>query len=551
MEKFCPVCSRSYPNTGPDFCEDDGERLVTVAPNPDLIGTTLEGKYDIRDKLGEGGMGTVYLAHQASMGRDVAIKVLRPEFSHNRLAIKRFHREARAASRLAHPNTITVYDSGQSEDGLLYQVIEYLKGQPLSDILEKEGALDPHRAIRIVAQICDSLAEAHEAGIIHRDLKPENIFIEEKYGNPEFVKVLDFGIAKIADSDVTQATATGMICGTPSYMSPEQAMGRELDGRSDIYSLGVLLWELLDDARPFTGNTPMEVMLKHINEPVPGVPEPVQGPMRGFLKECFEWVMAKPPQKRPQSCQELKERLLAIAAQCPEGGMSAGGQQSSTTMNTGSAEGAAFGTLNTGLAHTPASAVRAPGASLGKYLLAALVLLGLGALAVFVLQGEGEPTQGESMAAALEEKAPEQRAPEGPGAGRGEAASVADVATKPEASAIVKPVTLRLSSDPEGAQVVEGDGAVLGTTPLELKRLVSEGALELLFKKKGYQDRKLTVDPNKSLMWAVDLAKVAAEAPSKTSGSKKPKRSKGAAKAKSRTGSKQKSPSGKSGFGVF
>ena len=556
LEKFCPSCGRSYPDTGPDFCEDDGERLVNVTPEPDLIGTVLEDKYDIRSKLGEGGMGTVYLAHQASMGRDVAIKVLRPEYSHNRLAIKRFHREARAASRLAHPNTITVYDSGQSEDGLLYQVIEYLKGKPLSDILEDEGALKPHRAIRIVAQICDSLAEAHEAGIIHRDLKPENIFIEEKYGNPEFVKVLDFGIAKIADGDVTQATATGMICGTPSYMSPEQAMGRELDGRSDIYSLGVLFWELLEDQRPFLGNTPMEVMLKHINEPVPGVPEPVQGPMRGHLKGLFEWVMAKPPQKRPQSCQELKERLLEIASLCPEEGAEGPGYQSTTT-DTGALGKNASGTLNTGLAHTPAEEEPAPKRSPLYFGLAALGVVGLGALAVFALgQGPSETrAPGEEAAfseqaktqPALKEALEQEAAPAAL-----PAAAPAEAAQEDKANAEAEErVLLKIGSDPEGAQVIEGEGAVLGVTPLELTRSKQSGTLALTFKLKGYQDGKLSVDPAKTPNWFVTLKEVPKEKPSEVSKPRRTKTKAKASKTKSKPEARPSGSSGKSGFSTF
>ncbi|MGB0591288.1 MAG: serine/threonine protein kinase [Myxococcota bacterium] len=552
MEKFCPMCGRSYPNTGPDICEDDGERLVAVAPTPDLIGTTLEGKYEISGQLGEGGMGTVYLAHQASMGRDVAIKVLRPEYSHNRLAIKRFHREARAASRLAHPNTITVYDSGQSEEGLLYQVIELLKGQPLSDILENEGPLDPHRAIRIVAQICDSLAEAHEAGIIHRDLKPENIFIEAKYGNPEFVKVLDFGIAKIADADITQATKTGMICGTPSYMSPEQAMGRELDGRSDIYSLGILLWELLEDRRPFEGNTPMEVMLKHINEPVPGVPEPVQGPMRGHLKGLFEWVMAKPPQKRPQTCQELKSELLKIAAASPEGGVPVEVHHT-TTMDTESPDKSPAGTLNTGLAHSPAEAsVTSPSRKIA-FGIAAAALLGLGAVAAMLSTGtpEAEPVKTAEAPAATAEASgqasstpPEVTAPDAP-----DDAKVAEPEGGEEAPKSPEMVTVTIRSTPLGAEVFDIDGALLGLTPVELKREKGAEAMTLTFKKEGYADRSQPVDPSKSLMWSVTLAKVAPA--TKTAKPTKPRRSKGSRKAKSTPAGSKSAPSGKSGFGTF
>jgi len=316
MEKFCPACSRVY---GEDAvtCELDGERLVLLSEEPSLVGHVLDSKYTLISKLGEGGMGSVYLAEQATMGREVAIKVLRREFSQNRQAIKRFLREARAASKLAHPNTITVYDFGQSNDGLLYLVMERLSGRPLADILDDDGPLVPERAVHIVSQICDSLGEAHRQGITHRDLKPENIFIEEKVGNSEFVKVLDFGIAKMAGDDATtQATATGMICGTPSYMSPEQAMGKEIDGRSDIYALGVLLYEMLTNEKPFEGDTPMEVMLKHINEPAPNVFQRTQIQVPEGLQKALDRMLGKKPDQRPPTCEETKA-LIQAALQTP------------------------------------------------------------------------------------------------------------------------------------------------------------------------------------------------------------------------------------------
>ena len=310
MEKFCPVCGRGY-DAALDTCEDDGERLVIVSEEPSLVGRELEGKYTITDELGEGGMGSVYLAYQSTMDREVAVKVLKRQFCQNKLAIKRFLREARAASKLAHPNTITVYDFGQSADGLLYMVMEKLNGKPLADILDDEGMLHPERAVHILSQVCDSLAEAHANGITHRDLKPENIFIEPKFGNPEHVKVLDFGIAKMADGDNTQATATGMICGTPSYMSPEQAMGKAIDGRSDIYALGILLYEMLAAERPFDGDTAMEVMLKHLNEPPPPLPDLVRTRSSQELIDILHDMLAKHPGDRPADCQELKMALQA------------------------------------------------------------------------------------------------------------------------------------------------------------------------------------------------------------------------------------------------
>jgi len=310
MEKFCPACSRVY-NEDATSCDVDGERLVLLSEEPSLVGHVLDGKYTLMSKLGEGGMGSVYLAEQATMGREVAIKVLRREFSQNRMAIKRFLREARAASKLAHPNTITVYDFGQSNDGLLYLVMEKLTGRPLADILDAEGALPVQRAVHILSQICDSLSEAHKNGITHRDLKPENIFIEEKVGNSDFVKVLDFGIAKMqGDETTTQATAAGMICGTPAYMSPEQAMGKEIDGRSDIYALGVLLYEMLTNEKPFEGDTPMEVMLKHINEPSPDVYQRTQVPVPQGIQDALDSLLAKKPEGRPADCQAAKRLIL-------------------------------------------------------------------------------------------------------------------------------------------------------------------------------------------------------------------------------------------------
>lgn len=311
MEKFCPACSRVY-NDDAAVCEVDGERLVLLNEEPSLVGHVLDGKYTLLSKLGEGGMGSVYLAEQATMGREVAIKVLRREFSQNRTAIKRFLREARAASKLGHPNTITVYDFGQSNDGLLYLVMERLSGRPLADILDQDGALTPQRAAHIFGQICDSLAEAHKQGITHRDLKPENIFIEQKVGNDDFVKVLDFGIAKMQGDDATgQATATGMICGTPSYMSPEQAMGKDIDGRSDIYALGVLLYEMLTNEKPFEGDTPMEVMLKHINEPAPDIYQRTGVQVPHGVQLTIEKLLSKRAPDRPGDCQEAKRLLIA------------------------------------------------------------------------------------------------------------------------------------------------------------------------------------------------------------------------------------------------
>ncbi|MCC6620478.1 MAG: serine/threonine protein kinase [Deltaproteobacteria bacterium] len=397
MEKFCPACSRVY---GEDAvtCELDGERLVLLSEEPSLVGHVLDSKYTLISKLGEGGMGSVYLAEQATMGREVAIKVLRREFSQNRQAIKRFLREARAASKLAHPNTITVYDFGQSNDGLLYLVMERLSGRPLADILDDEGALPPERAAHIVGQICDSLGEAHRQGITHRDLKPENIFIEEKVGNSQFVKVLDFGIAKMAGDDATtQATATGMICGTPSYMSPEQAMGKEIDGRSDIYALGILLYEMLTNEKPFEGDTPMEVMLKHINEPSPNVYQRTQIQVPQGIQDVLDRMLAKKADQRPATCEEAKALILA-ALQTPVVGpppaadepAPAPRKKRETNERMNAAEKTGLAPVISLPALEVAAAARSRRTPMWVYAAAALVLVGVLVLALSLASGAGD-----------------------------------------------------------------------------------------------------------------------------------------------------------------
>ncbi|NJK88275.1 MAG: serine/threonine protein kinase [Myxococcales bacterium] len=242
--------------------------------NDRLLGSVLAGKYRIAQKIGEGGMGAVYLATQEPMDRKVAVKVLLAKLAEDEIAVRRFEQEARAISRMQHTNTVTIYDFGRTteDDGdeRLYIVMEYLKGKTLTQVLRKDGQLEGPRAARIVRQVCASLADAHAAGIIHRDLKPDNIFLTEVGGDRDWVKVLDFGVAKLADSEAAGTlTQTGMIFGTPKYMSPEQAEGKPLDHRADIYALGVVLFELLTGRPPFVADTPVGLLLKHIQESPP------------------------------------------------------------------------------------------------------------------------------------------------------------------------------------------------------------------------------------------------------------------------------------------
>ena len=207
-----------------------------------LIGRDILGQYVIRARIGEGGMGEVYLADQPAFGRTAVIKVLSRAGAARRDSAARFLLEAKAVSRLKHPNIVTVYNAGELEGGTMYLAMEHVEGRSLHEVIRSEAPFAPARAVAIAAQIADALAEAHRRGVIHRDLKPSNVMLVKREGRDELVKLLDFGIAKLDGVDLT---STGMACGTPAYMSPEQFNGQKLDGRTDLYSLGVVLFEML------------------------------------------------------------------------------------------------------------------------------------------------------------------------------------------------------------------------------------------------------------------------------------------------------------------
>jgi serine/threonine protein kinase len=278
-----------------------------------LIDTLIAGKYKIIKKIGEGGMGSVYIADQEPINRKVAIKVLLGKLAEDEVAVKRFEQEARAISKMQHPNTVTIYDFG-TEEGRLYIVMEFLKGKTLTQVLRQDGVLVAPRACKIMRQVCSSLADAHAAGIIHRDLKPDNIFLTEVGGDPDWVKVLDFGVAKLADTEgAGTLTQTGMIFGTPKYMSPEQAEGRPIDYRADIYALGVVLFELLVGRPPFISDTPVGLLLKHISEP-PAPFKKIRPDLQidSRVEAIVMKALEKNPDRRQQVVSELANELAAF-----------------------------------------------------------------------------------------------------------------------------------------------------------------------------------------------------------------------------------------------
>ncbi len=269
------------------------------------------GRYRLKRRIASGGMGDIWVAHHAGLKRDVAVKILRPD-AQERVsnAVSRFEREVRATTELVHPNTVRVFDYGVTEDGLRYYVMELLEGETLREHVDRLGPLQPARAVHIIGQAARALAEAHEHGIVHRDVKPENVFLTSLGGEHDFVKVLDFGIAKVTNVDATM-TGTGWILGTPAYLSPEAAMGKEADARSDVYAVGAVLYFLLCGRPPFEGDNPALTMMAHIMH-VPAPPSVKLGrPLPRDLEAVVMRALNKEPDQRFASASEL---ALALAA---------------------------------------------------------------------------------------------------------------------------------------------------------------------------------------------------------------------------------------------
>ena len=325
---ICPRCRTSWPEAGaPQVCPTDGAGLVrakelAAAERDPMVGRTLEGRYTILSRLGSGSMGTVYRAKQHAMGREVAIKILRGDRAADETAKARFLREARANSLLASPNTVTVFDFGQSESGEFYLAMELLEGESLGQRLTRIGRLSPAAAADTARQALRSLAEAHAKGIIHRDLKPDNLFYARVRtggaggGHEEIVKVLDFGIAKLVsetdDGIGVVETQAGTVFGTPRYMSPEQAQGKVLDARTDLYSLGVILFQMLTGRPPFTDNDAVVVMARHIksmpkrpNEAVPDAQVPRE------LEDVVMKALAKSANDRQTNADVFGAEIIA------------------------------------------------------------------------------------------------------------------------------------------------------------------------------------------------------------------------------------------------
>jgi serine/threonine-protein kinase len=277
-----------------------------------LVGTTLDGRYELVAHLATGGMGAVFQARHVHLRKDVAVKVLRPDLTASAEIVERFRREAEIASALEHDNIVRVTDFGRSPEGYLFLVMELLAGESLFDRLRREGALPPEEAVPILWQVCSGLEAAHGLGVVHRDLKPENVFLARTSSGREVAKILDFGIAKIADPENGSATQAGIVVGTPEYLSPEQAMGTAIDARADIYAVGLIAWRTLAGRHPFKADEPRALLMMQATRPVPPLTDP-RPELAAYpaLVAAVAKACAKDPPARHQTAGALRDDLAA------------------------------------------------------------------------------------------------------------------------------------------------------------------------------------------------------------------------------------------------
>ncbi|MDF2775662.1 MAG: protein kinase [Geminicoccaceae bacterium] len=323
MAKVCPTCTKEYGDADL-YCPADGTTLQPLSPGDDLIGTVVADRYLITDKIGEGGMGRVYLARHVRLPQNVAIKVLHPGMVRDPSVVARFRREAVNASQIENEHVARVFDHGEIGDALFYIAMEFVEGEPLSKIIAREGALPPARAAEITRQVAEALAAAHErpTPIVHRDLKPDNIMIGARRDGTDRVKVVDFGIAEAMSGGGPKLTQQGLVIGTPEYMSPEQLSAITLDCRSDIYSLGLVTFDMLTGQLPFVGESPHEAALMRLRDRPRTLAEmksDVSWPPA--LQAVMDRALARAPADRyataPEFARALKEAINGANSDAP------------------------------------------------------------------------------------------------------------------------------------------------------------------------------------------------------------------------------------------
>lgn len=422
--KICPRCSEAY-DEDVDFCAKDGTRLIRGGQSADLIGTVIAERYRIVSRIGEGGMGQVYLAEHVRMKRKSAIKIMRPALVHEVESLQRFTREAENASQLSHPNIAAIFDFGESAEGVVYLAMEFIDGEPLSNVLEREGALHPEVASDIIGQAADGLQAAHDLQMLHRDIKPDNIMLGKRADGTYLVKLVDFGIARMIGGGDQKVTRTGYAVGTPQYMSPEQLAGDTLDARSDLYSLALVAFAALTGKSAFPAESTKESLIQRLTsrpQSLRTAREDVEWP--DGLQDVFNKALAPDSADRyasasafaeafaiainsmtPTQTTELYRRALDVrtasaVARTPSAAAAAlaaqSGERGVVSRSGGTETVSAGAPAGTG---TPdgVAVVAATGAR-SRWPMLAGGVLAVGAIAVFVLKGSG-PADGGVAAA--------------------------------------------------------------------------------------------------------------------------------------------------------
>ncbi|MSP60547.1 MAG: serine/threonine protein kinase [Myxococcales bacterium] len=509
LNVICPACNGRF-EPGAAFCPKDGSKLQAEAGSgkSGLVGTVIADRYRIERKIGEGGMGEVFEASHIYIDKKFALKLLRPEIISNPEAVARFHQEARSAASIGHDNIVDVEDFGRLPDGSVYLAMEMLVGQALADRLRKPPALPLGEYLDYAIQVCQGLSAAHAKGIVHRDMKPENIFLTEKHGQT-VCKILDFGIAKVSGEGAGHSlTRTGAIFGTPFYMSPEQALGKSLDHRSDVYSVGVILYEMAVGRVPFQAESFMGILTQHITAAL--VPPSQAAPERRIPAQ-FESVivkaMAKEPGDRFATMDEMIAVLCRVAAElAPELGIpfeEAARPGRSRPLR--AASGLVPVRVATGrMAPAPPAqpahgvdplappteedlpqVVDLPAQNKGPWL---LIGIGAGALAL-----------GAGLVTALVLWQPAKVTPVPPLR-----------ETPPPLVVTPLPAQVLVESVPPGAQVLAG-GKAIADAP-DMVKIAVGSTLTVTLRKDGYEDKLVTLDPAKDRKFIVRLEKRAVEA---------------------------------------
>lgn len=483
-------------------------RVNSQGPDP-LVGRVINDRYRIVSTIARGGMGKVYRAEQQPLGRLVALKVLNPSYTgeNDPEFHKRFFLEASIASKLTHPNTVTIFDYGKTDDDIYYIAMELLEGRTLHRALRDEGPFEPERAMHIGRQICRSLREAHGLGVIHRDLKPANVYLVQHGDESDFVKVLDFGLVKNVEDKGEELTQTGLFMGSPKYMSPEQIRGDQVDARVDVYALGVIMYEMLTGKVPFDRPNSVNILMAHIQEEVPPMSvhnENVRVPqaLEAVVRKC----MAKSKEERYASMDEV----LAALKSCSGSHITLSGEQSidsldpsllldpirASTPNALPDSGSYSGPTPSGLSHMQ-QVVVAPPPQVQRRSSAPLLFAGVALVAVvagYMLTQQRQPERLSTAAASAPvDSAGQERSGElAPGA---QAEGEAQAGEQPNAAANHGTVLVSLKSTPPGATVVVG-GKEYGPTPIQVEWSGPEAEygreVTFRFQRKGYRDLTVT-----------------------------------------------------------